>query len=529
MMAGPGIPWLSSAWPSRSCARAFVARLSAAVSAAGRPGTMSGASPAVSAGAARRGRGGAGCAGAPSRDGSSACAAPYSTKSTVSTMKSSPRRPSPRGDVVTGSRSRFGRLLAAERGLALLHIRRKAFLRVVALEQLLLELALDRERRLERDLRAGLDRALDATDRLGGAMRRTEALGVLLDLLDELVGGGRLPDLVDDPELEPPLEVEGLAGHHQLDRRALVDEAREPLRAAGPRQDAERDFRQPDLAGALARDPDVGGHRDLESPAHGVAVQRRDHQLGSVLEAVEGLVGVEAEVVLERRIHGLEHVDVRAGAEKLLPRPPDHEHVDALLEARLEDGVVEIAHHLVGVGVGRWIRELESGDTVLDAVIDELGLGGFHVSRSPSGGEGGAPRTYAGRGVASGGERRDYRNPIRRASTRSERRRMGNPARPVAPARRSEQRGAAASRRGGNGPALGTPCRRNKKRIDERRLSSYIDDIRSLEAPWRDRLPAPSPDPRTAGPGRVCARAISRFPGWRRRWRIRRESPSSGC
>src|SRR2546425_4908015 len=269
MRAGPGIRWLSSVWPSRNCSRARPARFSAAVSAAGRPGTISGASPTVSAGAARRRRGGAGCARATSRDDRSACAAPYSPKSAASTMKSSPRRPSPRGDVVTGSRSRFGRLLAAERGLALLHIRRKAFLRVVALEQLLLELALDGERRLEGDLRAGLDRALDATDRLGGAMRRAEALGVLLDLLDELVGGARLPDLVDDPQLERPLEVEGLAGHHQLDRRAFVDEAREPLRSAGAGQNAERDFRQPDLAGALARDPDVGGHRDLKPPTHG--------------------------------------------------------------------------------------------------------------------------------------------------------------------------------------------------------------------------------------------------------------------
>src|SRR4249920_431130 len=112
-------------------------------------------------------------------------------------------------------------LLAGEVGLALLDVGAEPFLRVVALEQLLLQLALDRERLLERDLGAALHRALDAPDRLRRLVRRAELLGVLLDLLEELGVARGLPDLVHDPELRALLEVEGLAGDHQLDRGAL--------------------------------------------------------------------------------------------------------------------------------------------------------------------------------------------------------------------------------------------------------------------------------------------------------------------
>src|SRR5512134_103351 len=48
-----------------------------------------------------------------------------------------------------------------EGGLTLLDVGRETLLRVVALEELLLELAFERQRRLERDLGARLDRALD--------------------------------------------------------------------------------------------------------------------------------------------------------------------------------------------------------------------------------------------------------------------------------------------------------------------------------------------------------------------------------
>ena len=60
------------------------------------------------------------------------------------------------------------------------------------------------------------------------------------------------------------------------------------------------------------------------------------------------------------------------------PAPRSTIDVHVLVEPRLENGVVQVAHHLVGVGVGRRIGQLEPRHAVLDAVVDELGLGRFH-------------------------------------------------------------------------------------------------------------------------------------------------------
>ena len=127
------------------------------------------------------------------------------------------------------------------------------------------------------------------------------------------------------------------AAHHQLHRARLADEAREPLRAARAGQHAERDLGQADLAAVLPRDAEVRGHRHLEAAADGVAVQRGDHELRRLLEAVERLVGVQAEVVLELGIGVLEHADRRAGAEELLARAGEHDDVDGRVHARVED------------------------------------------------------------------------------------------------------------------------------------------------------------------------------------------------
>src|SRR2546425_821858 len=74
----------------------------------------------------------------------------------------------------------------------LLDVRRDAFLRVVALEQLLLQLALERQPAFERHLGPGLHGALDQAHRLGSLVRRTELLRVKDHLLPEPLGGGDL-------------------------------------------------------------------------------------------------------------------------------------------------------------------------------------------------------------------------------------------------------------------------------------------------------------------------------------------------
>src|SRR5438034_5720276 len=131
------------------------------------------------------------------------------------------------------------RLCPRELWFAFLIVGRDAFLRILALKQLLLQLALEGERALEGDLPAGLDGAFDAADRLRRLVRRAEAARVLHHSLPPPFGR---PDVVDDAEALRLLEVEQAAVDHQLDRLRLADDAREPLRAARAGKHAERDL-----------------------------------------------------------------------------------------------------------------------------------------------------------------------------------------------------------------------------------------------------------------------------------------------
>jgi hypothetical protein len=174
--------------------------------------------------------------------------------------------------------------------------------------------------------------------------------------------------------------VEALAGGHELDRGGARQQARHALGAAGAGQHAQGDLGQAALARAPARDAQVRGQRDLQTTAHAVATQRADEQLGRVLHAQQRLVGVQAEVVLELRLGALEHRDVGAGAEELLALAGDDHDFDLLVEARAQDRLVQVAHHLQRVAVGRRAGEREQGDAaarlVADATLGQgLGLG----------------------------------------------------------------------------------------------------------------------------------------------------------
>ena len=68
-----------------------------------------------------------------------------------------------------------------------------------------------------------------------------------------------------------------VAGDHQLDRAALADDARQPLRATGAGEHAEVDLGESDLPGVLPCDPDVARAREREPGTGARPVHRRDH------------------------------------------------------------------------------------------------------------------------------------------------------------------------------------------------------------------------------------------------------------
>ncbi len=132
-----------------------------------------------------------------------------------------------------------------------------------------------------------------------------------------------------------------------------ADLPREPLGSARSRQHAELDFGKADLPAVLFRDAQIRGESDFEASAHGMPIERRNDQLRRLFQPVQRLVRMKAEGVLEARRRAVEHVDVGARAEELLPGAAQNDHVNRVVHAGVEYRRVELFHHLVAVGIGR--------------------------------------------------------------------------------------------------------------------------------------------------------------------------------
>ena len=122
-----------------------------------------------------------------------------------------------------------------------------------------------------------------------------------------------------------------LTAQDRLERRLDADHPRQPLGAAGTRQQTELDLRQTE-AGAAVADPVVAAERQFQAAAEGGAVDRRHHRLRAVLELGDHL----AQVRVLRRLAEL--ADIRAGAETA-PLPGQHQRLDAVVARSLRDGL----------------------------------------------------------------------------------------------------------------------------------------------------------------------------------------------
>src|SRR5262249_34058597 len=153
------------------------------------------------------------------------------------------------------------------------------------------------------------DRTLDQTHSLGSLVGWAELSGVHQYGVPEI-----LPReyFVHEADLFGLLERECLPFDHHFDCQGLADEPGDALGPAGAWQYPEIDFRQTDLAGVLAGQPEVTRHGDLEAAPHRVPVQCGDSELRGVLQPVQGLIGVKAEEVFEPWSDLLQHPDVSA-------------------------------------------------------------------------------------------------------------------------------------------------------------------------------------------------------------------------
>ena len=224
------------------------------------------------------------------------------------------------------------------RGLALGEERVALRLRLIAGHQLDELLALEGNAFLERALQRLLD-ALGAGERrdqaavalVGGSRSLGEdlriglgggELGVVVahalqraflgqHLLGESHAGIRriaLEQVVDEADLHALVALDRIAGDDHLHGLGRPDHARQPLGAAGARQQAELHLGQAEV-GVLGRDAEMAAQRGLETAAERIAVDRRDDRPRRVFQRVENFMQA-------RRLRRLaELADVGAGDE----------------------------------------------------------------------------------------------------------------------------------------------------------------------------------------------------------------------
>jgi len=165
------------------------------------------------------------------------------------------------------------------------------------------------------------------------------------------------------------LDAQVLRLDHQLEGPRLTQNPRQALGSAGTGEHSQRDLGQAELerrtSGGKAQ---VSGQCDLQTAADAVAVDRGDDQLWGLLQAQQGLVGVQAEVVLEGGGDALQHRDVGAGAEELFAGAGKDDDVHVVIHAGAQDRRVERLHHLVGVGVGGRVVQGQDGDATVGVV-----------------------------------------------------------------------------------------------------------------------------------------------------------------
>src|SRR6185437_9252499 len=211
-------------------------------------------------------------------DGNASSARATLRKSRMERRSRSAIRLRPAGTATLARSSRF-RSASGEARRALLEKRRHPFLHVVGRREQSEMVRLERQTFVERHPEPAIHRFDTERDR----ERR-----VLHDLLNSDQLGG-VHHAVHESDTQCFLGVDHLASHEQLQRTALADQAREPLRAAVTWQDAELDFGLTELC-VFRGDAYVARHGKLAATAQRESVNRCDDGLGTHLVASENIL-----------------------------------------------------------------------------------------------------------------------------------------------------------------------------------------------------------------------------------------------
>ncbi len=140
------------------------------------------------------------------------------------------------------------------------------------------------------------------------------------------------------------------AVRHRVHRLGLADGARQALRAAGPGQGAEADFRLAELGGVGSVDH-VAHHRHFAAAAQGKTGHGGDHRLAGRLDALP-VAGDEVGLVGMQVVEILHEADIGPGGEGLFIAGDD-DAADVLVGFEGVDGGADAVNHLVVQGVHR--------------------------------------------------------------------------------------------------------------------------------------------------------------------------------
>jgi hypothetical protein len=194
-------------------------------------------------------------------------------------------------------------------------------------------------------------------------------------------------DLVDDALRLGRIGVQLLALKHDRSRVHHADQARQALRAAAARQDADEGFGQAQLgAGVIGHHAVVAGQGDFKAAAQRQAVDGRRHRLAAgfqiaqrLVEAVgdveERLLGFLFRLAFQRAHAAAQLAEVRAGAEGFLARG-DHRALDGVVIGDLLNEIAHLLHDRIGEDIHRHAGAVEGdeGDAVGVDLEFEVGV-----------------------------------------------------------------------------------------------------------------------------------------------------------
>src|SRR5262249_55843152 len=100
-------------------------------------------------------------------------------------------------------------------------------------------------------------------------------------------------------------------------------------------------------------------------------VDRGYHQLLCVLDPHQRFIAVQTEEVAELRSRALQHLYVCTSAEKLIASAANDYDVHILVQSGLEYAVIQVPHHIVGIGIGRWVVQLDYRYALIGPVVDQ--------------------------------------------------------------------------------------------------------------------------------------------------------------